>query len=257
MFTRLDKHDLKLKAPKCFFGYEKWVGKVISSEGVQMSPSRIQKLLDFPQPVVFKQLKSFLGFVNYFRDFIRNQSMLVKPLHRLLIDYKKHAKISWTPESIKAFIDTKEAVSNITTLYFMNDTDPITFCTDASDYGVGGYLYQTIDGIDYPIAFVSLSLSGSHSRWATIQKEAFAIFYCVLQLEPLLRYRKFSILTDHRNLLFIKEASNPMIVRWYMALSEFDFSLGYIAGPKNIVADSMSRLCENITLETPSRVALQ
>lgn len=257
VFTRLDKHDLKLKAPKCFFGYEEleWVGKVVSSEGLQMSRSRIQKLIDFPQPVVFKQLKSFLGFVNYFRDFIRNQSMLVKPLHKLLTDYKKHAKISWTPESTKAFVDTKEAVRSITTLYFMNDTDPITLCTDASDYGVGGYLYQTIDGIDYPIAFVSLSLSGPQSRWATIQKEAFAIFYCVLQLEPLLRYRKFFILTDHRNLLFIKEASNPMIVRWYMALSEFDFSLGYIAGPKNIVADSMSRLCENITLETPSRVA--
>jgi transposase InsO family protein len=137
----------------------------------------------------------------------------------------------------------------------MNDTDPITLCTDASDYGVGGYLYQTIEGIDYPIAFVSLSLSGPQSRWATIQKEAFAIFHCIMQLEALLKYRKFFILTDHKNLLFIKEASNPMIVRWYMALSEFDFSLGYIAGPKNVVADSMSRLCENITLETPSRVA--
>ena len=91
VFIRLDKHSLKLKAPKCFFGYEEleWVGKVISSEGLQMSRSRIQKLLDFPQPIVFKQLKSFLGFVNYFRDFIRNHSMLVKPLHRLLTGYKK------------------------------------------------------------------------------------------------------------------------------------------------------------------------
>jgi hypothetical protein len=82
-----------------------------------MSRSRIQKLLDSPQPVVFKQLKSFLEVVNYFRDFICNQSMLVKPLHRLLIDYKKLAKISWTPESIKAFIDTKETVCNKTSSF--------------------------------------------------------------------------------------------------------------------------------------------
>ena len=120
---------------------------------------------------------------------------------------------------------------------------------------MGGYLYQTIDSVDYSIVFVSLSLSGPQSRWATIQKEAFAIFHCCMQLETLLRDRTFTILTDHRNLLFITEASNPMIARWYMALSEFRVSIGYIAGSKNVVADSMSRLCENITLETPSRVA--
>lgn len=257
IFIRLNKHDLKLKAPKCFFGFDEleWVGKVVSSDGLKMSRSRIQKLLDFPQPIVYKQLKSFLGFVNYFRDFIRNQSMLVKPLHRLLTDYKKHLKIRWTPESVKAFTDTKEAVRNITTLYFLNDTDPIYLCTDASDYGVGGYLYQTVDQIDYPIAFISLSLSGPQTRWATIQKEAYAIFHCCMQLESLLRDRKFRIRTDHRNLLYIKDASNPMIVRWFMALSEFDFSISHIAGSENIVADSMSRLCENNMLETPSTVA--
>ena len=92
------------------------MGKVVSSEGLQMSRSRIQKLVDFPQPVVFKQLKSFLGIVNYFRDFIRNQSVLVKPLHKLLTDYKKHSKVSWNPESVKAFTDTQEAVSSITTV---------------------------------------------------------------------------------------------------------------------------------------------
>jgi hypothetical protein len=67
----------------------------------------------------------------------------------------------------------------------MNDTDPITLCTDASDYGVGGYIYQTTEGIDYPIAFVRLSLSGPQSRWASIQIEAFAIFHCIMQLEAL------------------------------------------------------------------------
>jgi hypothetical protein len=257
VFIRLNKHNLKLKAQKCFFGFQEleWVGKIVSSEGLKMSRTRIQKLLDFPQPVFFKQLKSFLGVVNYFRDFIRNQSIVVKPLHNLLTSYQKNSKISWTPESVKAFTDTKESVRNVTTLYFMNDKDPVTLCTDASDYGIGGYLYQTINMKDYPIAFISMSLSGPQTRWATIQKEAYAIFHCCMQLESLLRDRKFKILTDHKNLLYIKAASNPMIVRWYMALSEFDFSLGHIAGRDNIIADSMSRLCENNMLETPSQLA--
>ena len=105
--------------------------------------TQIQKFLDFPQPIIYKQLKSFLGVVIYFRDFICNQSMLVKPLHRLLNDYKMHLRICWTPESVKVFTDTKEAIHTITTLYFLNETDPIILCTEASsDYGIGGYLYS-------------------------------------------------------------------------------------------------------------------
>ena len=68
-----------LKASKCKFGYSEldFVGKVVSEEGLQMSRKRIQSVLDFPVPVYAKQLKSFLGTVNYLRDFIRNQSSLV------------------------------------------------------------------------------------------------------------------------------------------------------------------------------------
>ena len=57
--------------------------------------------------------------------------------------------------------------------------------------------------------------------------------------------------TDHRNSLFIKEASNPMIVRWYMALSEFRFTLEFIPGVDNNIADAMSRLCRNNLVDEP------
>ena len=114
-----------------------------------------------------------------------------------------------------------------------NDTAPITLHTDASDYGVGGYLFQTVDGIDQPVAFVSKSLNKSQLRWSVIQKEAYGIFYSCIYLQSLLRDRFFAIRTDHRNLLFITEASNPMIVRWYMALPEFSFTLEFIPGVDN------------------------
>ena len=71
----------------------------------------------------------------------------------------------------------------------MSDTAPITLCTDASDYGVGGYLFQTVDGIDQPVAFVSKSLSKSQLRWSVIQKEAYGIFYSCMYLQSLLRDR--------------------------------------------------------------------
>ena len=58
-----------------------------------MSRKRLQSVLDFPVPVYAEQLKSFLGTVNYFRDFIRNQSSLVHLLHALIADYHKIKKI--------------------------------------------------------------------------------------------------------------------------------------------------------------------
>ena len=77
------------------------------------------------------------------------------------------------------------------------------------------------------------------------------ISYSCMYLQSLLRDSFFTVRTDHRNLLFITEASNPMIVGWYMALSEFSFTLEFIPGVDNDIADSLSRLCRNDMIDSP------
>ena len=111
-----------------------------------------------------KQLKSFLGTVNYLRDFVHNHSIIVKALHDLISNYDKTRRIVCTLETTAAFHEIKLQVSRCSTMYFMSDTAPITLHTDASDYGVGGYLLQTVDGINQPVAFVSKSLNKSQLR---------------------------------------------------------------------------------------------
>ena len=110
-----------------------------------------------------------------------------------------------------------------------------------------------VDGIDQPVAFVSKSLNKSQLRWSVIQKEAYGIFHSCMYLQSLLRDRLFKIETDHRNLLFIKEASNLMIVRWYMALSEFSFTLEFTPGVDNNIADAMSRFYRNNMVDEPKK----
>ena len=145
------------KAKKCYFGYAEidFVGKVLSEKGLQMSQTKIRSVLDFPKPVIAKQLKSFFWFVNYFRDFIRNQSSLVHPLHQLLLNYSKTKKIVWTLEADACFDLVQSETAKCTTMRFLNDHAPISLQTDAYDYGVGGYLFQVIDGKEIPIAFIS------------------------------------------------------------------------------------------------------
>ena len=142
-----------------------FVGKVVSEKGLQISRTKIQSVLDFPLPTVSKQLKSFLGTANYLRDFVRDYSKISQPLHQLLTDYNKTRRVVWTPELTAPFHEMKLAISKCTTMYFMSGTAPITSHTNASDYGISGYLFQTVDGKDQPVAFVSKSLNKSQLRW--------------------------------------------------------------------------------------------
>jgi Reverse transcriptase (RNA-dependent DNA polymerase) len=89
VFQRFRHHKVYLKTSKCYLGYSElnYLGKVISSEGLQMSQDRVKQVVDFPTPQLSKQLKSFLGITNYFRDHVRNHSVVVKPLHSLLTNY--------------------------------------------------------------------------------------------------------------------------------------------------------------------------
>jgi RNase H-like domain found in reverse transcriptase len=162
-----------------------------------MSQQRIRQVVDFPTPTFSKQLNSFLGIANYFRDHVRNHSMVVKPLHVLLSNYCKTKKVTWTVEALNAFQQIKKEILKCTTVHFLNDNDPIFLHTDASDYEIGGYLFQLIDGKEVPIAFVSKSFTLVQLRWAVIQKESFAIYYCCIFLKTLLRDRTFTIRTDH------------------------------------------------------------
>jgi transposase InsO family protein len=257
LFTRFRLKNICLKASKCKFGLSKieYVGRTISKEGVSMSTKKINSVLDIPKPMVNTQLRSFLGLANYFKDFVPNHSNVVSPLFKM-VDHsaKKQTALKWTPEGDAAFINIRLLIANSPTLYFIKNDAPIYLMTDASDYGIGGYLYQVINYDKQLVALVSKSLTPTQLAWSTIQKEAYAIFFCCTHLDNLLRDRQFTILTDHKNLTFIKQASNPMIVRWHLALQELDFEILFVPGVDNVIADAMSRLCINNKPEVPTSI---
>ena len=222
---------------------------ITSLEGIKPSDTdrRWQdNVTDFPMPRKTTELRSFLGLTNYFRDHVPNHSNVVAPLHKI-IDHaaKKQSMLIWTDDAANSFQKIKDLIAKSPLLYFIHDTAPITLMTDASDYGIGGYLYQEVDGEKQLVALVSKSLTKTQLKWSVIQKEAFALYYCCTYLDALLRDRKFTILTDHKNLTFLEKDKNEMVGRWRMALQELEYTIGYIPGKQNEIADAMSRLCLN------------
>ena len=157
-----------------------YVGRTISATGLSMSRAKIESVLKFSKPRTPTSLRSLLGLANYFRNFVPE---IVIPLQRMIDPkWRKKSPIIWTPEADRAFINIREAISECPILHFLDAVSPIELFTDASDYGVGGVLFQIVNHEKKPISFVSKSLSATQIDWSAIQKEAYAIYYCCKKL---------------------------------------------------------------------------
>jgi hypothetical protein len=127
--------NITLNPKKCYFGLSEveFVGQSPKSDGVCFSTEKRTKVSDFALPVKQKQLKSFLGLVNYFRDHVQGFSRKFKPLNDIMIPYKKGTSIDWTPRLEQCSKDVQESVSNCPKLFYVDLSLPIHVRTDASD----------------------------------------------------------------------------------------------------------------------------
>jgi hypothetical protein len=257
VFQRFSDCGITLNPAKCKIGLSQveYVGHTINKDGLHFTRDKLDSVLNFPRPETKRQIKSFLGLANYFRDHISNHSTRAQPLQDLVNGYEKSQarhKIKWSPECIAAFEDLRKAIDECPMLWFMDDFSPIYLQTDASDYGIGAYLYQVVtleDGttVERPIGFISKSIASEHQSWDTPMKEGFAIFYALKKWEYLLRDRQFTVMTDHKNLTRLRadHDSNKMVKRWFMSYQEYDIlEWQYVKGEDNGVPDKMSRLCK-------------
>ena len=266
VFLRFRNSSITLNPSKCKLGLTQveYVGHTVDENGLHFTQSKLDSVINFPRPETKKRLKSFLGLANYFRDHIRNHSDRVKALQDIVANYStQHSshKVQWNPERVTAFEDIRQAIADCPKLWFLDEHSPIFLQTDASDYGIGAYLYQKVeqeDGsiVEHPVGFVSKAIASAHTSWDTPMKEGYAIFYALKKWEYLLRDRQFTILTDHKNLTQLRTdhyQSNKMVKRWFMAYQEYDIlEWGYRKGEDNEVPDTLSRLCEKEVDEHPA-----
>ena len=241
---RLKQFDIVLNPKKCRFNLARveYVGHVINHEGLHFSEEKLNNMLLYEKPIYQRQLKSFLGLASYFRDHIKNHSILVYDLQRLIEPYNPKKKIIWTEETSTRFFEVRTAVAECPKLFFIDENAPVTLCTDACDYGVGAYLFQTIDGKEQPISFLSKSLNKTQLKWSTIEKECYAIFWALYKLDYLIRDIEFLLKTDHANLTFLNTNSKQKVQRWKLSILQYNFDLEYFEAIKNNVADDLSRI---------------
>ena len=130
----------------------------------------------------------------------------------------------------------------------MEDTATPILQTDASDYGIGGYIFMVTGGKVRVVRFFSKTLIGAQLNWSVREKEYYGIFYGVRLFEDKLNNRPFILKTDHKNLTYLNVTLTGKVLRWKLYLQDKDFYLRHVPGKEvhQGVPDALSRLCENM-----------
>ena len=251
VMSRLQDAQLTLRLSKCTFfkNSVKFLGHIISSEGLKPQPEKVDAINAITLPKTVKELQSFLGMTNYYRKFIRNYADIATPLSKLtggkIKEQKSRRNIQWNKEAEEAFEKLKAYLSEKITLKFPDFAKPFYLTTDASNIAIGGVLQQKDEaGNLRPLTYFSRQLNSAETRYSTIEREALAIVYGLKINRNLCLGYPIVINTDHKPLIWLFSTSNPnsRITRWQMLVSEFDIDVKYVPGKENIVADCLSRL---------------
>ena len=229
---RLRQFNLRLNPAKCVFGLKqvKLLGYIVSQEGLKADPDKVSAILKMAAPANLNEVRSFLGMANYYRTCIPDFAHTVEPLVELT---RKNSKFFWSAQHQQAFDSLKKSLASDQVMAHPRPNQEYLLFTDACDYAVGAILCQKDDqGIERPIVYLSKQLSQTQRRWATIEKEAYAVVYALKQLRPYLWGAKYRTMTDHKPLtsLFTKDMNNTKIQRWSVLLSEYNCRVEYHKG---------------------------
>src|SRR5947207_2177431 len=236
-----------LRLGKCKFhtNKTKYLGFIMSTEGISMDPRKLAEIRDWDRPTTVKEVQEFLGFqvANFYRRFILGYSDIVKPLTKLT---GKHPW-EWTNDQQDSFDQLKEAFASAPVLLRFDPDKPITLESDASDIACGGVLSQHDDsGQLHPVDFFSKSHSSAEKNYDIYDRELLAIIksFKYWRSELLSPEDPTDVIMDHQNLqtFMTNKTLTPRQVRWANFLSQFNFMVRYRPGKKNGKADYLSRL---------------
>lgn len=241
--------NLKLNWKKCHFLKEQveFLGHVVGSGKIQVSPKKCEAIINFPRPKTPKQLRGFLSLVSFCRRFIPGLADKSALLTEML---KKDAKIEWTEERNDAFVRLKQSLVEPPVLHMPDFSLPFEIRADASDFALGAILLQRDEDQYNVVAYHSKIFTAPERNYTTTEKECLAVLSACEKWKHYLMGQKTIVRTDHSSLTWLQNIKNPTgrLARWATRLSVFDLQIVFLKGSENQVADCLSRAYGEDTL---------
>ena len=246
VLQRCKDRGLSIKLAKCVFVNAEIpvLGDFVGRNGVRIDPEKVTIIRNWPVPKTRTQLKSFLGVVGYCARFCKNFGRLVAPLHSATMGVKKHERIVLGDDAMLAFNQLKQQMCEATILHLPDFSRPFGLRMDASDFAIGGLLFQLDrNQQECPIAFTGRKLTSAELSYPVREKELLAVMHALKVWRAYLLDKPFIVETDHQSLqgLLSQKTCSQRLARWLNLLSEYRPEFRWIPGPTNIIADSISR----------------
>lgn len=255
VLQRIRQHNLKVKPSKCIFAVPTitFLGHVISRQGINIDPSRIEAINNFPVPRNPSEVRSFHGLCSFNRKYIRNFADIAKPLTPLM---GKPTDFKWNSEAQVSFEHLKSAMTSAPVLVHFDFEAEHEVRSDASNVAMGAVLYQIHPDPDKcgPVLYFSKTLNSAQRNYSATERELLAAFTAIMEFQHYLYGKRFTLVTDHAALILLRSEKDPhrRLARWVSQLQAFDFTVRYKKGSNHLDADCLSRLINDTAPEPES-----
>jgi len=175
VLKKLQENDLFANLDKCTFEATEvdYLGMIISEDQIKMDPAKLKEIKDWPSPMTVKQVRSFLGFGNFYRKFIGHYADITRPLNDLT---KKDLTWNWTDACQEAFEKLKEEFQKAPVLLMPDSTKPFVIETDASKFATGAVIQQKdMNGDWHSCGYISHSFDATQRNYEIYDRELMGI----------------------------------------------------------------------------------
>ena len=242
VFDRFRVARLKLKPSKCklFQRQIRFLGHIVSAEGVSPDPEKVKAVRDWPVPRNLYEVRAFVALASYYRRHIKGFADLARPLHELT---QKGRPFVWSEKQQLAFEQLKDRLTNAPVLSSPTDGGKYWLDTDMSNAALGAVLQQEQNGEIKVIAYASRVLSPAEKKYCVTRKELLAVIYGLKQFRHFLLINPFVLRVDHSALTALLRSPNPLgqSARWLDTIADYNFEIRYRSGALHRNADSLSR----------------
>ena len=250
VFTCMKQAGLKVKPSKCEILRDsiKYLGRLVDKHGVRPDPEAVEAVLTWKAPKTDTQQMSFLGFANYYREFIKGCAEKIYPMQRLMRN--KCEKFTWTDEAQVSFENIKRELCEAPVLGMPTEKGMFVLDTDASVVAISGILHQEQEWngrtVLRPIAYGSKVLSDTEMKYGAPKAEMFAVITFVEKYRAYLGSAPFKLRVDNPALAWLKTYSMDQgyIGRWIVRLDGYHMIIEHRTRDKHQNADSPSKKTE-------------